>query len=98
MVGITSCHTSPSNCSSALRKEEEEKGRRDKDKEEKSFSPHGDGTGVVIPSLAVPAPVVAHQIHVQHVGGHLGFAPLQLLHRPLAHEEGGCACSAKHGD
>ena len=59
--------------------------------EEEEQSPGGDGSSMVVPALAIPAPVVTHQIHVQVVCGYLGLAPLQLLHRPFAHEEGGCA-------
>ena len=55
--------------------------------------PGGDGSGVVVPALAIPTPVVTHQVHVQVVCGYLGLAPLQLLHRPFTHEERGCACT-----
>lgn len=51
----------------------------------------------MVPALAVPAPVVAHQVHVQHVACHLGLAPLQLLHGPLRHEEGGSTCTGSQG-
>lgn len=53
----------------------------------KEQSPGGDRSGVVVPSLAIPPPVVSHQIHVQVVRGYLALAPLQLLHRPFTHEE-----------
>ncbi len=81
-----------------MTKTKKRKGCHDKDREKKNFSPHRDGPSVVVPPLAIPAPVVAHQVHVQHVGGHLGLASLQLLHRSFAHEERGCACSAEGAD
>ena len=50
-------------------------------------SPGADHAGVVVAALAKPAPVVAHQVHVQVVGGRRGFPALQLLHSPGAKEQ-----------
>ena len=60
--------------------------------EEENWLPGGDGSSVVVPALAIPAPVVTHQIHVEVVGCHLALTPLQLFHRPFTHEEWGSAC------
>lgn len=51
----------------------------------------------MIPALAIPSPVVPNQIHIQVVSCHLGLAPLQLLHRPVTHEERSCACMQCQG-
>ena len=41
------------------------------------------------------SPVVADQVHVEVVRGHLGLPGLELLHGTLAHEERCSSCTMK---
>jgi len=57
----TCCHDNPIQLSER-RKDKAKEDCHDKDKGKMKFSPHGDGTSVVVPPLAIPTPVIPIQL------------------------------------